>query len=138
MWVGRELALDERRRDKVDRKSMPLGGASGRLGYAMPLRTASLARRHQLKKRFGHRGPYMPVLVHACQEEEFAYEYEHGCVSYGAFTYALIKNWRRLHRAGKTISMAGLVTATAAELRALDYHQQPAIIGPKARLSEAL
>jgi metacaspase-1 len=37
----------------------------------------------------GHFGPYTPVMIEACNEGELAYEYRHGVISYGAFTYAL-------------------------------------------------
>ncbi len=138
MWVARDLALDRNRQDKVDKKSMPLRGLSSRLGYAMPLRTLPLARRHQVKRQLGHRGPYLPVIVYACQESEYAYEYEHGSISHGAFTYAFAKNWRKLRRAGKRISVLDLVTATSAELQALQYDQRASVVGPEIRLKERL
>jgi hypothetical protein len=33
-------------------------------------------------------GPYLPLIIEACQEKEFSYEYRDGATSYGAFTYA--------------------------------------------------
>lgn len=35
------------------------------------------------------RGPHLPVIIEACGEGEKSYEYRHGAVSHGAFTYSL-------------------------------------------------
>ena len=34
-------------------------------------------------------GPYLPLIIEACGEDEFSYEYRHGATSHGAFTFSL-------------------------------------------------
>jgi metacaspase-1 len=46
------------------------------------------------KRRLNHFGPYNPVLLTACKEEQFAYEYTHGVTAYGAMTYMLAQQLR--------------------------------------------
>jgi hypothetical protein len=81
----------------------------------------------------------MPLLVYACQEGEFAYEYEHGAIQHGAFTYALVKNWRKMLRGGagdrRRLKVSDLVKYTSQELRELEYDQTAALAGPEIRLS---
>jgi hypothetical protein len=139
MWVPRELELNERKQLAVDQDTMPLGDMSGRLGYALPVRTLPLGEARQMRKKLGHKGPYMPLLLYACQEGEFAYEYEHGAVQHGAFTYALVKNMRRMLAGGhgdrRRLKVSDLVKHTSQELRELDYDQTAALAGPEIRLS---
>ena len=35
----------------------------------------------------------MPVVLSACEEGGYAYEYHHGTIGYGVFTYALAKEF---------------------------------------------
>jgi hypothetical protein len=72
------------------------------------------------------RALYLPVLLEACGEEQFSYEYRHGTISYGAFTYSMVKNLRH-HPA---ITFQALVARTGETLRALRYDQTPHIVGP--------
>ena len=44
----------------------------------------------------------MPVVLAACEEGGFAYEYHHGTIGYGVFTYALAKEFRKAQAARET------------------------------------
>lgn len=135
MWRTRPLDLIGTRAKTVDQSTMHLTGMTGRLGFAMPLRTRSLQEMRVRRKQLDHYGPYMPLMLYACQADESAYEYEHGSSSYGAFTYALVKNWRKT-RKGKP-SVKQLVSGTSAELLELGYGQQAAVSGPDIRLQQS-
>jgi len=137
MWVERELEVQERRRATVDESDMPLAGMTGRLGYGMPLRTRSVQTMRARRKQLGHNGPYMPVLLYACGEQEFAYEYEHGAISHGAFTFALVKNWRESRRT-RGMTARELVRSTSRELQRLQYDQVASLAGPPAQLDGPL
>ena len=119
----------------IDPSTMHLAGRTGRLGIAMPLRTRSLREMRAHRKQLDHHGPYMPLMLYACQADESAYEYEHGSSSYGAFTYALVKNWRKSRKGKPTVQQ--LVSGTSAELRELGYEQQAAASGPDVRLQQS-
>lgn len=107
-------------------------GDTMRLGAAMPLRTLTNARFDQVTRERGHEGPYMPLILHACHEDEFAYEYRHGVTSYGAFTYVLAKVLREFQRVrGTSILFEELVDHAAEELDRLGYEQSPDIVGPE-------
>jgi hypothetical protein len=105
MWLPRKRLLEagENRAanyltSKRDRKAM-IGesGAVQRIGRATSLWTD----KRDFKRAtgaFGHDGPYTPIVLEACDESEFAYEYRHGAISYGAFTYSLCESVRNVLR----------------------------------------
>jgi len=102
-------------------------GATTRLGRAAMLRGISESQYKALKKTQGNRnfGPYLPLIIEACGEQEYSYEYRHGVTSYGAFTYSLASVLRRRRR----ISFKELIDAVKVQLRELQYEQTPQILG---------
>jgi hypothetical protein len=105
-------------------------GATSRLGRASPLRGMSAKRYGQMKDTQGNSrfGPYLPLILEACAENESSYEYKHGVTSFGAFTFALSK----ILRTEESITFDALVKRTGAELNGLKYAQTPQILGPNA------
>jgi hypothetical protein len=68
------------------------------------------------------------MLMFAAGQSELAAEYEHGAISYGAFSFALAKQLR----AQKTApSFTRLVAGVRKELSDLGYQQTPTLIGPR-------
>ena len=96
-------------------------------------------RRQQTRARklYAHKGPYMPLMMYACGEQQYAAEYEHGSVSYGAFTYVLAKTFRAMN-AGGSASLESVMTSTSTELERLGYAQTPQFLGSKAVYSSDL
>lgn len=92
------------------------------------LRGISASKYARLKKQKSvmARGPYLPLIIEACGEEEFSYEYRHGATSHGAFTFSLASILRR----EKTITFEELVAKTREQLADLQYAQEPRILGP--------
>ncbi len=132
MWVPRTLKLSQEKllKSAQDRPAyLGESGASKRLGRAVSLWTAEkdYAR---AKKAYGHNGPYTPVLLQACREDELAYEYRHGVTSYGAFTYCLTRLFRSLKREGKPLTFETLVDRVGKRLSELGYAQHPTLVGP--------
>ncbi|MFO0914372.1 MAG: caspase family protein [Pirellulales bacterium] len=138
MWVPRNLApLNKSISKKTDGHQFSgLGGATERIGRAMPLRLTNDGAYNRDRKSLQHFGPFMPVVIEACGENESSYEYQHGATSYGAFTYALSVVLRQSRSAGKKLSYLSLVRQTAATLAGLGYPQHPDHAGPQSRLSE--
>ena len=64
-------------------------GTLRRIGRGQALRGDDAERYNKRREAYAHKGPYMPILLEACTENQSAYEYQHGAVSYGAFTYGL-------------------------------------------------
>lgn len=150
MWLPRKRLLEAGRdrasrflADKRDKKSL-LGeaGTIQRLGRATSLWTESgdFAR---ATSAMGHKGPYTPILIEACDENEFAYEYRHGNISYGAFTYALCeavrdvarrnKERRRLKQKPLALTFDGLHGELKKRIRSvIPEPQNPKIVGPRA------
>lgn len=90
-------------------------GTLGRIGRAQTLRGDTPGDYEARRKAYGHRGPYMPILLEACAENQSAYEYQHGSVSYGAFTYALCESLNRGRTPNKNtapITFETLIEAT--------------------------
>ena len=72
------------------------------------------------------RALYLPALLEACGEGQLSYEYRHCTVSYGAFTFAMVKNLR----ATPGITFEQLIARTAQSLVTLGYNQTPQIVAP--------
>jgi hypothetical protein len=133
MWVPRTLPPQNAEIADSSKRMAYLGesGATRRLGRAIALRTASVKKCKRLRKEFGHKGPYQPVVYEACREDQFSYEYRHGVTSYGAFTYSLARIFRHQHTLNRAISFALLLEQAQQTLKELDYDQTPVLIGPK-------
>jgi hypothetical protein len=131
MWVPRDFKrLNDRFSSERDVNQAYFGenGATSRIGRATLLRGQSQAEYRRAKRRIGPTptGPYLPLVIEACGEAQFSYEYRHGVTSYGAFTYAFSKRLRKL---GRT-TFEKLVEQTGLELAELGYQQKPQILGP--------
>ncbi|HWZ73634.1 MAG TPA: caspase family protein [Casimicrobiaceae bacterium] len=140
MWVARSFpAVNKSLADSRDGKAyLGQGGSSHRLGRASTLRTLPKAAYDATRKELGHLGPYLPILMEACQETELSYEYRHGATSYGAYTFCLAQVLRANREGGTNLSYAELSALAAEKLHRLEYHQTPALVGPKELLSEDL
>ncbi len=133
MWVSRDFKrINTRFSPKATVMKQYFGedGATRRLGRASMLRGISSAQYKTLQAKQNRKriGPYLPLIIEACGEKQYSYEYRHGVTSYGAFTYSLTE----LLRARKQITFATLVKAAAKRLAYLQYDQVPQILGPTA------
>ncbi|MFN0313995.1 MAG: caspase domain-containing protein [Burkholderiales bacterium] len=133
MWVARDFKRLNKAFSSDEAANKAFFGEQGtstRLGRASLLRMQTEAQYRQRKRRSGSSkiGPYLPLILEACKEDQFSYEYRHGVTSYGAFTYALCLELRKRKR----ISFKRLVEVTAARLDELGYEQDPQILGPAA------
>ncbi len=134
MWEPRDLqplnkkfSSDEETNELFAGKNL----STLRLGRAMPLRTMSEKQYEKLdRKKSEPVGPYLPAIIQACQEDQYAYEYRHGVTSYGAFTYSLAS----LLRKRKAITFSKLVDEATTALSDLGYDQAPQILAPEAIL----
>lgn len=140
MWIPRELSLakNEMLADTADKKSFL--GASGsvrRLGRAVPIWTSADGFA-KAKSDYGHQGPYVPVLLEACQESEYSYEYRHGVTSYGAFTYCLTTLFRKYRASKKQVSWETLIKETSAQLKRLKYQQTPVLVCPAGKKGSSI
>lgn len=132
MWVARDFKrLNRQFSSQPDANAAFFGtdGTSTRIGRASLLRSQAEQeyRRHKRRAGSSRIGPYLPLIIEACQEKEFSYEYRHGVTSYGAFTYSLALELRRRRR----VSYQRLVEVTADRLAELGYAQRPQILGPR-------
>jgi hypothetical protein len=98
----------------------------------IPLRTLARSKKTQdlREKRLGHQGPYLPLIFEACDEGEYAYEYQDGATSYGAFTYFLAKILFKAAGDKKKVTFQSLVKKTG-DLLEEYYQQTPHLVGPK-------
>jgi hypothetical protein len=139
MWKEREL--DKKNPDLAEtNKHEAYTGKSKvelRLGRANFLR---LPKRQQTerKKLYDHKGPYMPVLLQACEADQLSYEYRDGVTSYGAFTFALTTALNRARSRGQRITWKKLKEKTAKVLEEYKYDQTPCLIGPTGVISKRI
>jgi len=132
MWVSRDFKRLNRAfssREDVNADFFGGDGASTRIGRASLLRVQTEEEYRSRKRRAGSAkiGPYLPLIMEACQEKEFSYEYRHGVTSYGAFTFSICQELRKRKR----ITFKRLVEVTADKLAELGYRQKPQILGPQ-------
>ncbi|MBK7875232.1 MAG: caspase family protein [Planctomycetes bacterium] len=141
MWQPRDL--EPLNKDFLDRHTATVkskargaeqraGRMTNRLGFSMSLRGLEDRAFTRRRAALGHKGPYMPLLLYACREDEVAMEYRHGAVSHGAFTYSLAKNVRNRRKAPRSAppTFEALVKSVQGDLRALGYEQHPELAGP--------
>ena len=136
MWVSRDFKetskaarLIQAERAKAKQARFGNDGAVAKLGVGAVLR-------EQRKdfdvacKAYGHKGPFMPIILQACQETEFSYEYRHGVQSYGAFTYSLGLLLREMKTAKTPLTWSQLETRLTKKLAFLQYDQKPHLVCP--------
>lgn len=132
MWVDRDFKrLNEAFTTHKDDEARFFGarGATVRPGRAAMLRRDSVKEYEEAQKNSkAPIGPYLPLIIEACGEEQLSYEYRHGATSYGAFTFCLTS----LLREEKQISFERLIELAKARLSELQYDQVPQILGPNA------
>lgn len=137
MWIARSLKLADAKmlRSAGDRTAyLGESGATKRLGRAVTL-WSDESRFRRAKVDYGHLGPYTPILLQACQESQFAYEYRHGVTSFGAFTYCLSAIFRQIKRQQRFPTFKELMDRVSGRLAELKYDQLPALVGPAAKLA---
>ena len=140
MWEPREIEPDNTDAARWKKKEQFVGesGSTRRLGRAMLLRSLPNREYDGARKAFGHFGPYLPVLLEACQEQQLSYEYRHGVTSYGAFTYTLTQTFRSYSKQGKTMTWEQLIKATQEKLQRMRYNQTPVLVGPEKVIQEKI
>lgn len=136
MWVSRDFARINNKftpQKPLAAKYFGKEGATERLGRASMLRGLDATQYSRLKKESPTlaKGPYLPLIIEACGEDEFSYEYRHGATSHGAFTYSLANILRR----STSITFEDLVVKTKEQLADLQYAQVPRILGPSELLT---
>jgi hypothetical protein len=131
MWIERDFKKLNARfssEKSVNETFFGKDGATVRFGRAATIR-GQTEREYRVERR-AHKnepfGPYLPLILEACAEDQSALEYRHGVTSYGAFTYSLYLNLRKY----KTLSFDRLVGVTTKQLARLGYDQKPQILGP--------
>jgi metacaspase-1 len=138
MWVHRKLAPFNEHFAEHKKDWIPYFGESGsvrRLGRAAALRlqTEEDYKKTKVEQKSGPVGPYLPLILEACQEQQLAFEYRHGVTSYGAFTYTLVEKLRQ----SPTQSIEQLMREVAERLEYLGYDQRPNHLGPKSVLGDS-
>lgn len=137
MWIPRTLHLSKEKVFSAGEKEQMLytgeDGSTHRFGRGVPLWTTS---RHfeKAKKQYGHKGAYMPLIIEACGEKQYSYEYRHGVTSYGAFTYSITTILRELNRKNKKVTYDQLLKLASERLAELEFEQTPVIVGPKEKV----
>lgn len=130
MWVDREferINADFSTSTKSNADFFGKGGSTLRLGRAAMLRAqTSQTEYRRAKTGAGAVGPYLPMIIEACGEDQLSFEYRHGATSYGAFTFCFASILREY----KSLTFAQLVERTKQKLAELQYGQTPQILGP--------
>jgi hypothetical protein len=135
MWDQRDLGpLNDDFGGTEEQKDQYMGKnrSTYRLGRGMRGRLIERSVYHKLEAY--ERGPYLPVIIEACQEGDLSYEYRHGATSYGAFTYSFVKDLRAAPRS----SYLAAVRNAGKTLKGMGYQQRPQILGPRSVISRAI
>lgn len=139
MWEDRPYASpNPSLAEKGDTSYLGSSGTSFRIGRAISLRSMAKKQYDATRKTLKHHGPYLPIILEACQEEQLSYEYRHGTQSYGAFTYSLAATLRANRGKKVNPSFVQLMDGVKEKLNQLKYHQVPNLVGPKKVLQEGV
>jgi hypothetical protein len=142
VWQARRLESPSKAliAPAVTKAGLDYLGKSGtlrRFGRAVDLVTTLTNKEYDKAcQTFGHRGPYLPVLLQACQEDQLAFEYRHGATSYGAFTFTLAQQLRRTPV--RPLGVRNLCADIALRLIEMNYDQQPNVVAPGRLLDRPL
>lgn len=133
MWFPRKKLDLRGRMNKapadVVRRYLGIDGATQKMGRAVGRWSDDPAAFKAATRRLGHHGPYNPVLLAACREDQYAYEYTHGSVPYGAMTFMLIQQLRAT--AGRK-TLEDVVTQCNSVLKSkLGYEQEVQLYRPR-------
>lgn len=133
MWEERPLDCPnpELMRSKAGRNYLGVSGANYRIGRSVGLRALPNSQYDKVRRELKHDGPFLPVIMEACQEEQLSYEYRHGAQSYGAFTFSLAETLRADRRGNKNPTFNKLMEGTSVRLKQLKYDQTPNLVGAK-------
>jgi hypothetical protein len=137
MWVERDWVKEARKNAQKAEAANTVSNRDGirRVGQAIAVRGYDDKLYNRRRIAYKHDGPFLPILMYACGESQLSYEYRHGVISYGAFTYALAQT---LRSSKKRPTFNALVRATGKLLAELGYDQKPAIVGPKVLLGKVV
>jgi hypothetical protein len=101
-----------------------------RIGRATPYWTDPEQLADLTERRMGHKGAYSPVVLSACREDQYAYEYRDGAASYGAMTFIIDKE---LRAGSGELSLLQLKEFCDAQFQKLGLQQTLAPHFPKAQ-----
>ena len=140
MWRKRDLPPpnESLAKSRVGAAYLGTNKSTYRLGRGVPLRGLANRTYDSERKALGHKGPYLPIILEACREEQYSYEYRDGAASYGAFTFALarsLRDQRALGRNPNFVKLSGLATE---KIKALRYDQEPCLVGPPSQLKKPI
>lgn len=130
-WEPRTLKPINPDLSESDRKAYSGSiGATYKLGRAMPLRRLNNEQYDAARRLRNHRGPYLPLVLEACREDQLSYENTGGATTNGAFTYALVREYRASYRRKTPTTFVELVRKVTADIKSLGFDESPQLIGP--------
>lgn len=135
MWVPRNWTPSGPRQNRLYVKPIEnMNQESNRssIGMATSIRSEN---KKQTRKEYGHKGPFQPLSLFACGEDQLAMEYRHGAISYGVFSFVLAKMLRQAKARHKRHTLKAVLDDTAKEINRLSYTQNPEIVGPRKKYS---
>jgi hypothetical protein len=141
MWEERKFTSPNRDLAKTDQGLAFLGSnrATYRFGRSAALRSLTAKEYDRRRESYGHQGPYLPIIMEACQESQLSYEYRHGVTSYGAYTYSLASVLRRLRKQEKkNPTFQELTKLVETQMKTLKYDQTPCLLGPAAIIGQPI
>ncbi len=138
MWEERPLNYlnPSLMKTKAGKNYLGASGVSYRIGRAVSLRTLPKAQYDKLRRDLKHDGPYLPIIMEACQEGQLSYEYRHGVQSYGAFTFSFAETLRANRSKNVNPTFIQLMDSVSARLTQLKYDQTPNLVGAKKILQQ--
>ncbi|MBV8141355.1 MAG: caspase family protein [Verrucomicrobia bacterium] len=130
-WEARKLGPLISGLDKAVRQDYSgQSGATYKLGRALPLRRLDDEEYNKVRDLRGHKGPFLPVVLEACRENQLSYECTNGSTINGAFTYALVHEYRTAGRRRAATSFVELTRKISSRIKRLGYEEEPQLIGP--------
>jgi metacaspase-1 len=108
------------------------------VGSMNQLDPTTKAKQKRLQQTYHHAGPYLPIVMNACDPFELCLEFRHGTTWYGAFTYALNHNLRRFRFLKGPRTSERLIDSVHQTLMTLRLAQTPGLAGPSQALHQPI
>lgn len=113
-------------------------GSTYKLLRAVPLRTLTKDKYDAVRKLRHHEGPFLPVVMEACGDDQPSFEYRNGATVRGAFTCALTDVINQSEPGGMNVTFKKLMDLIKKRLGDLAINQQPQLVGPKRVLNQPI
>jgi hypothetical protein len=137
-WINREFKKVLPGADGQQKLYAGQNGSTYKLLRAVPLRRLRKDEYDAVRKARNHEGPFLPVVMEACRDDQPSFEYPDGAMIRGAFTLGLTDVIKQAGSSGMNLTFKKLMEQIKKRLQDLGINQQPQLVGPEKVLNRPI